>query len=286
MNRFSLTTDIISYKKNKSDINIIHISDIHFNINTKDTFLSRLYDYIKKQNPNYIMITGDLLDTPKIVKDNKINELLSFLKKIANVAPLLISIGNHDIIMEDDFIFFDELNKIKNVFVLNNESYEDDNIFVFGLTLPNNYYYNVTWQEPVEILLAVLNRQSNKWKKEYSKPAILLVHSPIRLTNSDVLNVIKPFDLVLSGHTHNGMVPKLLYPIFPKNMGIVSPIEKLLPKIAKGKIIEEINNKKITIIINGAITKLSKQSGKILSRLNFLYNSSVNKIIIKKEGKK
>ena len=66
-------------------------------------------------------------------------------------------------------------------------------------------------------------------------------------------------------------------------MGIVAPNKDIFPKIARGKLEYNINNKNITIIINSAITRLSLRSGKILSKLNFLYNSSVNKIIIRKK---
>ena len=43
------------------------------------------------------------------------------------------------------------------------------------------------------------------------------------------------------------------------------------------------NKHVITLIINGAYTKLSRRSGAIFSNLNFLYNKSVNKIIIRKK---
>ena len=78
---------------------------------------------------------------------------------------------------------------------------------------------------------------------------------------------------------HNGLVPKWLYFIFRGNLGFVGPNNRLFPRIAKGKIVK--NGQ--TIIINGAITKLSKQSGIFFSNINFIYNKSVNKIIIKRK---
>ena len=44
-----------------------------------------------------------------------------------------------------------------------------------------------------------------------------------------------------------------------------------------------VKNRRITIIINSGITKLSRKSGKIFSLFNFIYNMSVNKIIITKK---
>ena len=114
----------------------------------------------------------------------------------------------------------------------------------------------------------------------------MLIHSPIRITNQEVLKKLKDYDLLLSGHTHNGMVPDIMSKLFKTNQGIIAPNKKLFPSIARGKIERYIGNKKITIIITGGITKLSKKSGKILNKLNFVYNMSINKIIItKKRGK-
>ena len=79
------------------------------------------------------------------------------------------------------------------------------------------------------------------------------------------------------------MVPDFLEFLFRDNMGIIAPNKQLFPLIAKGKIEKNIGKKILTIIINGGYTKLSKKSGKILSNLNFLYNKSVNKILIKRK---
>ena len=41
-------------------------------------------------------------------------------------------------------------------------------------------------------------------------PKVSLIHSPTRLTEKEVLEHLKEYDLLLSGHTHGGMVPKIL----------------------------------------------------------------------------
>ena len=102
----------------------------------------------------------------------------------------------------------------------------------------------------------------------------------MKLIDKDILNLLKEYDLLLSGHTHNGMVPKILSKFFKKNQGIVAPNKRLFPEIARGKLEVNILNKTITLIINGGITKLGEWSAKSLSKLNFLYNIDINKIII------
>lgn len=287
MNKLKLKTDIVLNNNVKNDIIIVHLSDIHFSSITKVKDLEKIYNEVKKIRPNYIMITGDLIDTPMITKNNsKIKELITFLAKMGKITKVLISIGNHDVLCDDDYKFFNKINDLYNIYVLDNKSYFDEFIYVCGFTLPNEYYYNVNKQEDMPILLNHLNKHKeivNKLPKNI--PKVALIHSPIKVASYDVLKKLHEYDLILSGHTHNGMVPDWLTFMFKKNMGIISPYKSLLPEIAKGKIEKNINNKKITIIINGGFTKLSKKSGKILSNLNFLYNKSINKIIIRRGRK-
>lgn len=285
MNKVKLTTDIVYNNSTEKDIIIIHLSDIHFNTNTKGKDLDKIINLVDKIRPNYIMITGDLIDYPDITKNtDKIKELVTFLSDIANVAKVMIGIGNHDVLQQKDHKFFNKLNDLYNIYVLNNNSYQDEFIYVAGFTLPNEYYYNINKGENKEVLLEYLNNHKdlvNKLPKD--KPKILLMHSPVKVSHDDVLKILHEYDLILSGHTHNGMVPDILNFIFKGNVGIISPYKNFFPEVAKGKIEKDINNKKITIIINGAYTKLSKKSGRILCNLNFVYNKSINKIIIRKK---
>ena len=288
MNRIKKTTDIVYNANTKKDLTIIHISDIHFNTNTSLSKLNKLTTEIKKNNPDYIMISGDLIDEPKIIKNKyKIKELLQFLSNLSEITKIFISLGNHDIFSSEDLKFFNKLNELKNIYILDNDCYKDEFIYISGLTLPNNYYYNITHEESSEVLVKHLtNNRKLISKLPRELPKVILIHSPIKLTNKEVLNKLKEYDLILSGHTHNGMVPGILKSLFPKNKGLIAPNKTLFPEIAKGKIEVNQDNKKITIIINGAITKLSSKSSKILSKLNIVYPMSINKIIItKKRGK-
>ena len=117
-------------------------------------------------------------------------------------------------------------------------------------------------------------------KAKFVKP---LLKNYIGLDYEYVLNKLSNFDLILCGHTHNGMVPDFLAKMFKSNEGIIAPNKKLLPETARGKIEKMVKNKKITIIITGGITKLSLKSSKVLNKLNFIYNISINKIILTKK---
>ena len=212
MNKIEICKDIIYNNKATKDLTIIHMADIHFNKNTKDKKLDKIKEEIYKNNPDYIVISGDLIDNPLITKDRqKIKKLLIFLTDLANLSKVIISLGNHDLFKTEDYKFFKNLNELKNIYVLNNESYIDENIYISGWTLPANYYYNITHQESKEILIEHLKKHRKITANlPISIPKVALIHSPIKVTDNTSLNMLKEYDLILSGHTHGGMVPKLL----------------------------------------------------------------------------
>ena len=281
MKNIEIVKDILSSKKLKKDITFIHIGDIHYNETTSTKKLEYIKYAIEDAHPDYIFITGDLLDRPKITKNKeKIKLLVSWLNSLGNIAKVFISLGNHDIILEEDYKFFNKLNDINNIYVLNNQSYEDENVFISGFTLPTNYYYNIEKHEDEDALLETLqnkfNLVTNLPKKKYK---VALIHSPILLSEKKVIEKLKEYDLILSGHMHNGLIPRILDKIIKNNYGLISPDKRLFAKNTRGKI----KTKYYTIIITGGITKLSPSSTKILSKLNGLYPISINKITVKGE---
>lgn len=281
MKNIEIVKNILSSKKLKKDITFIHIGDIHYNETTSTKKLEYIKYAIEDAHPDYIFITGDLLDRPKITKNKeKIKLLVSWLNSLGNIAKVFISLGNHDIILEEDYKFFNKLNDINNIYVLNNQSYEDEKVFISGFTLPTNYYYNIEKHEDENALLETLqnnfNLVTNLPKKKYK---VALIHSPILLSEKKVIEKLKEYDLILSGHMHNGLIPRILDKIIKNNYGLISPDKRLFAKNTRGKI----KTKYYTIIITGGITKLSPSSTKILSKLNGLYPISINKITVKGE---
>lgn len=288
MNKIEVHKDIVYSSKAVKDITLIHLADIHFS----KTFNIKKFDKIKeeiyKNNPDYVVITGDTIDNPSITKDKvRIKKLLLFLTDISNFTKVIISLGNHDIYMNEHYKFFKNLNDLKNIFVVDNDTYIDESIYISGITLPTSYYYNITKEESKDILIDHLKKNKKLITNLPKKvPKVSLIHSPILLSDKDTLEILNEYDLLLSGHTHGGMVPKILDKFFKPNQGIIAPNKKLLPDIARGKIEKYIKDKKITLIITSGITKLSSHSAKILNKLNFVYNIDINKIIItSKKGK-
>ena len=98
MNKIEVHKDIIYNGKITKDITLIHLADIHFNKETKDKKLDKIKEEIYKNNPDYVLITGDTIDESSVLKDKiKIKKLLIFLTDIATHSKVIISLGNHDI---------------------------------------------------------------------------------------------------------------------------------------------------------------------------------------------
>ncbi len=284
MNKLKIQEDIIYNKYIKNDLKIIHLADIHFNVNMKEKRLKLVSDGINKEKADYIIITGDIVDSAVITYNlEKMKELVNFFHNIAKNNKVIISLGNHDIKL-DCKKFFNELSQIKNITVLDNENYFDKYLCISGLTLPSNFYYNKLDREPKKVFMKHLDKYSQLISDLPSdKLKIALIHSPMILVDNDILSKLANYDLILSGHMHDGMVPEFLKFVFGKNRGIISPYKRLFPKIARGKIVKKINDKEITLIITGGVTKLSLVSAKWLSKLNFVYNVGMNRIIIKRK---
>jgi len=213
-----------------------------------------------------------------------INELITFFNDISKKVKVIISLGNHDV-FSNYHTFFNKLDKLDNVYVLDNFCYCDQFIYVCGFTLSRDYYYSNSMGEDIDILLRHLDKHKemiNNLPK--SKIKIALLHSPMKLTDSRVLDKIKEYDLVLSGHMHDGMVPEFLKFLFGNNRGIISPYKKIFPKFARGNLCFKLDGREIKMIVTGGVTKLSLKSTKLLSKLNFIYNVGINKIII--QGKR
>ena len=257
-------------KKIKKDINIFLVSDFHYT-NEKDL---KNYHFIieelEKNKPNFLFLGGDILDSATVSDEDL---LLREIEKWAKETVVIIGIGNHDItivknkktLYYKNESFWNKLKKIKNVVILDDDCYEEKEFRIIGITVPYSSYYknkNIT-----EFLEEHIKKYDNQ------KMNLLLIHSANFLYSekSDIL--LQNIDFVLSGHNHNGMVPKIFEKIM-KHRGIISPSKKLLPSYVRGKF----KRYNTTFIISGGMTKLSKRSG--LHFLNRFWNHELTKITI------
>ena len=258
---------------NKLNKKILLISDIHYyNKNNIDS-LNKVLEKIQNENPDYICITGDIMDEA-IVSD--IELLISWLKKLAKISKVIMCLGNHDIMICKTKVYFynqkvfNEIKKINNLYLLEKEQFIDNDICFTGLSLTFDYYYK--HNEGELAFIKIYNHQIKKL--DSSKYHVLLVHSPIAITKNEVIKKLNnKVDLVLCGHTHGGLTPICLQRIL-KTRVLISPNKhNFFSKYSYGNFkLENIN-----FVVTSGITKLSHKSR--ISNLNVLFNPEI--VIIK-----
>lgn len=196
----------VKSEKINSEINVVQISDFH-SLEKYDEVI-----YITKQDvPDVIVLTGDILTNTKTEKST-----LKFIKELIDIAPVYYVNGNNDNPGGIYKKFKEEMIKI-GVTVLENEYVDikinDQEIRIIG-TLDNSYATILSdnkknADEITETLTALVDD---------SKYNLVLSHRPQyfdEFVNSGA-------DLVLTGHTHGGMIR---VPII--NKGSVLPDQKL-----------------------------------------------------------
>lgn len=243
--------------KRDQNIRIILLSDIHYFDKRDYGKLDIVLKEIRDLKPNYICIAGDLLDNAYI---NDEDIICNWLERLGHISKVIVSIGNHDLLVKENFEagfnkkLFNKINNLNNVTVLNDNSVDIENICFLGITLPASYYYQD--HEPQDFLINYINKTFPK--VDIHKYNVLLCHSPLKICDKVVYEKIKianKLDLILSGHTHGGITPEFLKP-FLKGWGIISPFRKFFFKNAYGCI--DLGYTKA--VISGGITKASHRN--------------------------
>lgn len=274
--------------KVNNDLKLAVISDLHFSSNTKPVDMNILLNQLKEINPQYILIPGDLIDYKSVLKNKEIKEfIIQFMKELSIIAPVKLSIGNHDLdSLEDGYLFgsefttiFDLINSIDNVEVLDNKKSITNNLLVSGYTQSHNVYYNDK-KEDSQLMFMELNNHEELLKTDISVPSIMLIHSPIHITDDNINELLCNYDIVVSGHMHEGMMPPLLDDFIPGNRGLISPAKLPFANNARGY--KKLGGNRF-LFISGGITKLASSSPKLFHTYDVLYPSSIEVINIKND---
>lgn len=187
---------IIKSDKIFEDTKIVHLSDLHlFGINSKNRF-ENVYRKAIKNNPDYIVITGDLFDRP-----GKISlETLEITNKY-NI-PVIYAHGNHDLMYGEERV--NDLLRNGKVINLDTNVYIDEqrNITFSGVRYDRKEGF--------------LKKELSKIEIDSNNYNVLLYHEPIDIPVAS----FKKIDLMLSGHTHGGqafpitLLVKAIYPYY------------------------------------------------------------------------
>lgn len=283
--------DSIIYNSNvKSNIKIAALGDFHLSslVGQKDVDL--ISQSLYEEKPNYICILGDLVDSPlELEKTSKLSELKNLIKNSASIAPTFIVLGSHDFIDEtsnsyDDILSsidaWNDINKITNAYVLNDAAYSNDEIFISGYRQKREVYYNLM-QEHLEDSKAyysdLVNHPVLYENLPINVPKIFLTHSPEPIHDRVNMNLLRNYNIIMTGHYHNGCVPAFLDDLMPRNRGIITPRKRILPKYARGIFMLETGT---YLLYNGGWVKLQECAPKILQPLDKLCNRQMDVITL------
>lgn len=195
-----------------SGYRIAHISDLHNAKFGKDN--KRLIEQIRKQAPDIIVLTGDLVDS----RHTDISVAISFAKQVAAIAPTYYVTGNHEGRLDDPEDFLEEL-KATGVILLLDDSVvlqrNGDKILLAGLTDPT------LRQDTTE---SGMRQALNDQIADSDLYTIVLSHNPEYFPVYTACEA----DLVLSGHLHGGQFR------LPGIGGVYAPGQGFFPKLDAG----------------------------------------------------
>ncbi|MDR1368699.1 MAG: metallophosphoesterase [Dysgonamonadaceae bacterium] len=169
----------------KKNLRVVTFSDVHLGMTVGKNRLDRYVKLINEQNPDLVLIAGDVVDNnPKYLDEERMYEEINRIN-----APLGIyaCLGNHEYLNGiDGSLDFYAKTKIK---VLRDDVASIDSSFwIIGRDDHSN-----TGRAGLSDLVS---------RTDSHQPLILLDHQPYNLEQAEK-NAI---DLQISGHTHNGQI--------------------------------------------------------------------------------
>ena len=206
ISRYTYTSDLLS---NSFDgFTIVQISDLHnacFGKDQKD-----LLSAISRQEPDIIVITGDLINSD----DQNMENAMTFIDGAVAIAPVYFISGNHDLFTEDTCALRDQLIDA-GVIVLENKVTTIQNASGDAFNLIGLSHANLA-DDTLTTLCAEV---------DHTDLTILLAHKP-QFFNEYSENDI---DLVLAGHAHGGQIR------LPFIGGVFAPEQGFFPEYTAGE---------------------------------------------------
>lgn len=284
--KFYIKEKSITTNKNANKSLILCISDLHYTKNLGNNFLMTLIQKICEIDPTCICFLGDLCD------DNSYEDVINWLNTLAKVAPVYFIYGNHDI---EKFKIGNKTYRVKtnlpgnvksdiqninNLTVLKGNSSASINGVNF---IGANYFHNTH----VDDAISYMNRHTPNFKQDEFN--IMLCHNPkiMEVKTFDRLNedYQKNINCIVSGHTHNGLVPPFL-DFTNSNTGFYIKDQGLLPSLVKGYF-ESYNHSAFsdyTGIICPPLTTLPDRNAVFRKANEIIYQPGIQLIRVKKEN--
>lgn len=195
---------------------IVQLSDLH-----DATFGDKqikLVDKVKNLNPDFIFITGDLIDSNRY----KLQNSLDLVEQLTDFAEVFYVTGNHEVAVNEVDEITGALESL-GVFVLKNEAVTIEQngeiLLIAGIEDP---LMKVTDETEVAVANSIDIAMEGMPKNAYT---LLLSHRP------EVFDIYveKEMDVTFSGHAHGGQVR------IPGLGGVIAPGQGWFPIYTSGK---------------------------------------------------
>ncbi|MDD3795281.1 MAG: metallophosphoesterase [Lachnospiraceae bacterium] len=193
-----------------SDLNIVLVADLHLGYNIGCAHMEQMVEKINAQNPDLVVIAGDIFDNEYEALDDP-DRLISIFQQIQSKYGVYACYGNHDIQekilagftfhsdkKKESSLQMDELLEKSNITLLKDEYVLIDNSFyLYGRPDAERPNRGIEVRKTPQEITAQLDNE---------KPIIVIDHEPRELQELADAGV----DLDLCGHTHDGQ-------LFPAN---------------------------------------------------------------------
>lgn len=206
-------------------VKVVMLSDLHDNV--YGISLDRLYDMIVGQQPELVIVAGDLL-TRKHSEGS--DEVVGLLKRLADKFPVFFANGNHETKVKiytekygDRYVKLMSALKKAGVKILNNEhtDYRKNgaSIHIYGLEIDKEYFL-IRHRPPMpeDYISGLIGEKADGF-------GILIAHNPMFFSQYADWGA----DLVFSGHIHGGIIR------LPLLGGVVNPDYTLFPHYDGGE---------------------------------------------------
>jgi predicted MPP superfamily phosphohydrolase len=179
----NITVSIPQLPENWKGKKIVQISDVHLGHIFRAPYLQKVVNQINNENPDIVVITGDLFDG----MDRGLPELVMPLNAIIAPKGILFTDGNHETYLGTQKTL--EVVEQTKIHVLRDEAIDIDGLTFIGVMYPE--------YDEQENVVDVLRKLQPKF---IGKPNVLLYHAPEMIADIAQMGI----NLQLSGHTHQG----------------------------------------------------------------------------------
>ena len=203
-------------------VRVVLLSDLHDKSFGREN--SRLIAKVQEQSPDAIFLDGDMIDRSADSAD--VQNLLRLIERLCEIAPVYFAPGNHELeYMQTDPTLLTQAAKAGAAVV--NDSYVDvtiaDQPLRIGGTMGHAFYFGRSEEE----FSASPEYQFLKSFEETDVPKICLAHMPDTFIFNGAYD-LWDVDLVLSGHTHGGLIR------LPFIGGLYAPMQGWFPEYDRG----------------------------------------------------